>query len=273
VSPLERRCRWLLRAYPAAYRAERADEMLDTLLERASPGQQWPGVREAASLISGGIRARAAKNADLPEAATIRLAAMLTCAVYLSLSLGSSTGFLIDRIRYGNVQAHTWMQAAICAGFFGATLLIWFARSRVAVLVLLAVSAISFSVVLHARPLLLTAVALALLSALGAERPPASWLWWVWTPVASWLPWSGGTGAVVHMVVLAAFLITPLIWVLTDARPAFALAIVLSYFALSRQAGPPGSVLGGQEAVLLSISAVAVMPMLLRTVRRRRTAL
>ena len=33
MTPLERRCRWLLRAYPAWYRHDRAGEMLGTLLE------------------------------------------------------------------------------------------------------------------------------------------------------------------------------------------------------------------------------------------------
>jgi hypothetical protein len=273
VSPLERRYRWLMRAYPAAYRADRADEMLDTLLERASPGQQWPGVREAAGLISGGIRARAAKNSDLPLAANIRLAAMLACAVILSLSLGSTTGSLIHQIRIGNVQAHTWLQAATCAGAFGATLLIWFARRRVAVPVLLVVSAVSFGVVLQAERLLLTAAALALLTALRTERPPRSWLWWVWTPVAFFVPWPGGTNATVHVVVLAAFLIAPLIWALTDARVTFALALMLSYLALSWLAHPGGSVPSGPAVVLLAISLVAALPFLLRTRRRRRTAL
>jgi hypothetical protein len=58
VSALERRCRWLLRAYPAWYRRERAGEMLGTILEASSPGRAWPSFREARALVIGGLRVR-----------------------------------------------------------------------------------------------------------------------------------------------------------------------------------------------------------------------
>jgi hypothetical protein len=58
VSALERHCRWLLLAYPAWYRRERAEEMLGTLLEASPPGRRWPTSRDARALIAGGLRAR-----------------------------------------------------------------------------------------------------------------------------------------------------------------------------------------------------------------------
>jgi hypothetical protein len=58
VSPLGRRCDWLLRAYPAWYRRKRAGEMLGTLLEASPPGQGWPAFRDARALIIGGLRVR-----------------------------------------------------------------------------------------------------------------------------------------------------------------------------------------------------------------------
>jgi len=58
VTRLERRCRWLLRAYPGWYRRERAGEMLDTLLEASPPGRNWPSFREARALAIGSLRAR-----------------------------------------------------------------------------------------------------------------------------------------------------------------------------------------------------------------------
>jgi hypothetical protein len=58
VTPLERRCRWLLHAYPAWYRRERAGEMLDTLMEASPPGQRWPSFRDGRALIIGGLRVR-----------------------------------------------------------------------------------------------------------------------------------------------------------------------------------------------------------------------
>ena len=53
MNPLERRCRWLLRAYPRWYRRQRDDEMLATLLEASQPGQRWPSARDVRALIHG----------------------------------------------------------------------------------------------------------------------------------------------------------------------------------------------------------------------------
>jgi PadR family transcriptional regulator, regulatory protein PadR len=58
VSALERRCRWLLHAYPAWYRRHRGGEMLGTLLEASPPGANWPSVRDARALVIGGLRVR-----------------------------------------------------------------------------------------------------------------------------------------------------------------------------------------------------------------------
>jgi hypothetical protein len=58
VTPLERRCRLLLRAYPAWYRRKRAEEMLGTLLEASPPGRRWPSFRDARALVIGGLRVR-----------------------------------------------------------------------------------------------------------------------------------------------------------------------------------------------------------------------
>ena len=58
MTPLERRCRWLLRAYPAWYRRDRAGEMLGTLLEASPPGRRWPSFRDARALVTGGLRVR-----------------------------------------------------------------------------------------------------------------------------------------------------------------------------------------------------------------------
>jgi hypothetical protein len=58
VTPLERHCRWVLRAYPAWYRRDRAAEMVGTLLEASRPGRQWPSFRDARALVIGGLRVR-----------------------------------------------------------------------------------------------------------------------------------------------------------------------------------------------------------------------
>ena len=58
MTGLERRCRWLLLAYPAWYRRRRGEEMLGTLLEASPPGQNWPSVRDVRALVTGGLRVR-----------------------------------------------------------------------------------------------------------------------------------------------------------------------------------------------------------------------
>lgn len=58
MTGLERRCRWLLRAYPAWYRRERSGEMLGTLLAASPPGRRWPTFRDTWALITGGLRVR-----------------------------------------------------------------------------------------------------------------------------------------------------------------------------------------------------------------------
>jgi hypothetical protein len=59
---LERRYRWLLRAYPPGYRDAHGDEIIGTLLE-AAPARRFPWGREAAGLLLGGLRARARQAA------------------------------------------------------------------------------------------------------------------------------------------------------------------------------------------------------------------
>jgi hypothetical protein len=58
VTPLERHCGWLLHAYPAWYRRQRAGEMLGTLLEASPPGRKWPSGRDTRALVIGGLRVR-----------------------------------------------------------------------------------------------------------------------------------------------------------------------------------------------------------------------
>ncbi|WP_412543069.1 hypothetical protein R8Z50_11480 [Longispora sp. K20-0274] len=64
---LERRYRALLRAYPADYRRERGDELLDLLLA-GDHGRRWPSPRQARALIRGGLRVRAGSTTRRPAA-------------------------------------------------------------------------------------------------------------------------------------------------------------------------------------------------------------
>lgn len=58
ASILERRYRRLLAWYPREHRSAYAEEMLGVALARSAPGQRWPDLGEAVSLIVSGIRTR-----------------------------------------------------------------------------------------------------------------------------------------------------------------------------------------------------------------------
>ncbi|MEE6261069.1 hypothetical protein [Plantactinospora sonchi] len=86
----ERRYRWLLRAYPRAYRQYRADEMLETLLAAGETDRRHPSLRESLALLVGGLRARAGVDRLRSPAAlrhsTLRLTvlSLLVCGVALT---------------------------------------------------------------------------------------------------------------------------------------------------------------------------------------------
>jgi len=68
---LEKRYRTLLRAYPADYRRERADELIDTLLGDEPTTRRWPTLRQAAALIRGGLRVHSGSTAARPTAVLV----------------------------------------------------------------------------------------------------------------------------------------------------------------------------------------------------------
>ncbi len=85
VTAFERRGRLLLRAYPAAYRRERGEEIISTLLEATPADRTWPRPRDARALIVGGLKARAAQNRHLTTAANLRVAVMVGVSLFLSV--------------------------------------------------------------------------------------------------------------------------------------------------------------------------------------------
>ena len=90
---LERRARALLRAYPAEYRRDRAEEMIGTLLEAAPAGRSFPTARDAWALIAGGRHARAALNRGLSVRASLRLALILGISIFVSSTIAIEFAF------------------------------------------------------------------------------------------------------------------------------------------------------------------------------------
>lgn len=113
MTGLERRYRWLLRAYPRAYRQYRADEMLETLLVAGETDRRHPRLRESIALVVGGLRVRSGvaqlRSRDALRYSALRSTALslLVCGVALTalpltwrlwlLLPGNSASFLYER--------------------------------------------------------------------------------------------------------------------------------------------------------------------------------
>jgi hypothetical protein len=238
---LERRARALLRAYPVEYRRDRAEEIIDTLLEAAPAGRSFPSARDTWSLLVGGRHARAARNRGLGARANLRLALLLGLAIFLS----STT----SQFSYGA----PWPTAAAVALITAAALAPWLgSRTATAVLVIPAgallayrilapfplsathppgaatMSAAMNSAILAQLALLLIALGALIALSGGPTRLPRSW---------SLLPcvFPAGVAMVGHSSVIAAFyqgrnmwfLLAAVVvcWLVIDARPAFGLCI------------------------------------------------
>jgi hypothetical protein len=230
VSALERHCRLLMRSYPAGYRRERADEIVSTLLDTTPGGRTWPLPRDVAALLLAAVRARAPQ--ERPGVLnSVRLAALLGCAIYLS-------GVAAAHVSQGNWYGYPIRPLAATVLIWAAALVPFFADRRlVAVIASLAVAAniIDFQVWADPRGAILAVlvplVLLVLLSG-GAVRLPRIWIWLPglvisatmlaqflgpaenWYAVAFWMQ---HPVPIVLIAVAAA-------WIPVDARPAAGVA-------------------------------------------------
>jgi hypothetical protein len=249
---LERRARMLLRAYPADYRRDRAEELIGTLLEATPAGRSFPSARDARALIAGGVRARGARNRRLSATANLRLALLLGLSIFLAFNVNF---FLAAReVGYRGVD---WL--AIAAGLLSvaAALAPWLGRRTVTTAIvfpaaaLLAYEMLSEMSSERSTPradtesclawMLVAMGALAALSG-GQGRLPRSWLCLPCMPLAGLAGWgllrSPGEGHMMagfYLPEYAILLLTAVVacWFVTDARPAFGLvaaALLTSLF-------------------------------------------
>jgi len=88
-TPLERRYRRLLYAYPRHYRATRGDELVGTYLDLTGAQRNWPSSHDAADVLRGGLRERLREQgatglaAGLPIAAILALGSLAALATFL----------------------------------------------------------------------------------------------------------------------------------------------------------------------------------------------
>ncbi|GAA4605273.1 hypothetical protein BJY16_005323 [Actinoplanes octamycinicus] len=102
---LERRYRALLRSYPADYRRERADELLDVLVTDDAGTRRWPELRQAVALIRGGLRVRAGSAANRPTVFLAWQGVQLAALAVLALGVLIATDDLVEGFQFGGFDA------------------------------------------------------------------------------------------------------------------------------------------------------------------------
>jgi hypothetical protein len=184
VTALERRCRWLLRAYPSWYRRQRGEEMLATLLEASSPGRRWPSWRDARALMVGGLRVRAWGNRRQSAAASVRLAVLFGSSLALLWAVSGTLSFDIAAAVWrlppwaaSNPDIGYWIAAD--ALVLAAVAAAWFAARPVAAVIALAAAVAAareywgdWNGIELAGLLIVVAILVS-----GRHRMPRSWLW------------------------------------------------------------------------------------------------
>jgi hypothetical protein len=268
MNRLERRCRLLLRAYPQPYRTERGAEILATMLDAAPAGRSWPRAREAWSLVTCGLRVRAARNRQLPLVTNLRLAALLAAAIWLGQSVA-----IYQDLAFQQVIAHQLVTAAlfaVCAlAACLATASAWFWRRSVTVALAVAVPVALVLVSSQVGGLIgantiVPALALAAL-AMGKDRPPRSWLWLPAAVIIAQLPglpylairWWPFAFLPLAPVVFLGVLGVTLLWFMADARPVIAFGMYLEVIcALAAADAMQGTGTAGQGVVIALLAAV-----------------
>ncbi|HXB50315.1 MAG TPA: hypothetical protein VNW50_21355 [Streptosporangiaceae bacterium] len=248
ITMVERRCRLLLRFYPVAYRAERGEEIIGTLLEATPEGRNWPLRRDIRGIAIGGLRARAVLNRRNTTAANLRVAVLVGIAALLAYDVAGYLGDLVFAAEHGGIdfrRTHPvpfgWPLVVVATLLAVTLVLAWLSRRRVIVLAGALPAAAALAVAWHWRSsgygFAVTDLAyvadLAYLAALvalaGQERPDRRWLWLIGPIVLERLLLRTGPEAigVVALFLLLAVAIVSIAWLAIDARPGIAIVTLL----------------------------------------------
>lgn len=100
---LARRYWHVLDAYPRAYREERGEELVGTLVECARPGQAWPRWREVRALTLEGLRMRAGTGGRRSARSVLLDGLQFTVLLLLA---AWALGFATEALRYGFPHAN-----------------------------------------------------------------------------------------------------------------------------------------------------------------------
>jgi hypothetical protein len=246
ISTFERHCGLLLRAYPAAYRSERGEEIVGTLLETTPEGSAWPLPRDIRGLVVGGLQARAALNRRNTTAANLRVAVLVGVAAYLAFAVAQDLGQFAAELGYsrGHALPFNWPLLIVATLIVVTLVLAWLSRRRPIVLAGALPSAAALAVVgpwwpSTFGPVVTALACLAVLIAVaGRERPDRRWLWLISPIVLAGLLMAGVLpGAsleeadVLALYLLATLAVVGIAWLAIDAR----LAIAIVVFVLAAQ--------------------------------------
>jgi hypothetical protein len=251
MSPLERRVRWLLRAYPDWYLRNRGDEMLGTVLDAAGPDREWPPARDAVLLVWHGLLARARSYWQLGLATNLRLAALLGVAIFIADGEGGllSLIYVLARTHHAiDPNLDPLYPSLVALATLAVVVVVWFANRWIGTAAAVACALLTYpwQSDLLSSPYMTAALLLLAALALGRIRPPASWLWLTGLAAAcgavQWLLLLAGSPLYGHGgLPLASFmpwlvLVVALLWMPADVRPAVGaivainLATVISFY-------------------------------------------
>jgi hypothetical protein len=236
MTGLERGYRRLLRAYPAWYRRDRGEEILDTLLVAAPHGRTWPSLRDSSALIVGGLRVRAGQGRRLTTAVNLRLAVLFGVLLWLAKLSSSDLSFACEGwLHWVPPGQHFAYQAACGLGMLVVAGAAWFApRPVVAAVSLITAAACTWPWQgpwwLLGQPTMLAVLALL---ALGKERLPRSWFclfgaaFAVQTlkSFAAFTPPQYALNFWLFSHLPLATVVAVVLWAVVDARPAIAVGI------------------------------------------------
>jgi hypothetical protein len=162
---LEYSFRRLLNLYPAAYRENREEEMVATLMEASAPGQRRPSFRDKLDLAAGAARAHLKLTLPTVPGNAIRVAA-LPAALLLAALLTMGIPYEVISAFGGH-----WLTMHLADG--GPALL---RAARIAVVVLPALVGVAMTVALIARKhMLVRRLALFVLPVVLLAQPIINW--------------------------------------------------------------------------------------------------
>jgi hypothetical protein len=277
MSPLERRCRLLMRAYPAGYRRERGDEIIATLLEATPGGRRRPLARDMRALIMGGLRARAAQHRGFTTAVNLRLAVLAGVCIYLGMAAaGDLNDFVTGEVDRAAPTLVPSGWPVLLAGLLMAVVVAvaWLARRPLVIAASLAAAAAASYGFSHGQTTSYVVTQLVCLAAVVAlaggtgHRSPA-WLWLIGVVAAAlvlpgFLPvitityrWWEIIAAGVYLGII----VVAVAWVAIDARPLVAVATYNLLWLVPLMLNNPAAGIGNwsDSPALLVAAAIAAL--------------